>query len=262
MKQGRSIIITVIFAFAMSATMYAQDIIVTVKAEKIVAKITEVDIEVVRYKQYDYQDGPVYIIKKSDIDSIVFQNGQTTVFEHPQEAEPPLQKIEETNLQEKNTEPIDNIKPISYEQFKKLNDRQMALFLKENDAKNYKIFHLGEMKNSTSKDLFVSGIVLTGIGGVSLLGGYVIVPLFALMALQFDFINYWYANVVPWLARIGLGAIIVGQPLLVASIVLKSQGKSLMRQAKNNYEDKAFKYNATSLNFNFYPNGFGISLKF
>ena len=62
-----------------------QDVIITKKAEKIMAKITEIDIDVVKYKRYDYQEGPTYTIKKSDIASIIYQNGKVEVFEQSKE---------------------------------------------------------------------------------------------------------------------------------------------------------------------------------
>ena len=270
MQQVKSIIIAIIFAFAASLATQAQDIIVTVKAEKIEAKITEVDIEVVRYKQFDYQDGPTYIIKKSDIDSIMFQNGEIMVFEQQQtEAEPQHQEVEETKSQEENAEATGE-NPIDYEQFKNQNDRQMSAFLKENDPKNYEIFNLGEMKREMGRDLLISGLAFTG-AGVAVLGCWVIVIPFtafigffsALMGNSsvLDFLNSWIGYF-PWIATIAISAVAIGQPFLIASIVLKSQGKVLKWQAKNNYENNHFKYNTSSLNFNFYPNGFGISLKF
>jgi hypothetical protein len=59
---------------------FAQDIIVTKDARKINAKVTEVNVDNIRYKQFDFQDGPVYTIQKSDIASIVYQNGQVETF--------------------------------------------------------------------------------------------------------------------------------------------------------------------------------------
>ena len=260
MEKLRNITLTIIFAFAASATMYAQDIIVTVKAEKIEAKITEIDIDVVRYKQYDYQDGPTYILKKSDIDSIVFQNGKTTVFEHPQEAEPQFQKVEETKLQEENAETIDSI---DYEKFKKMNDEQMANFLKENDSVNYAIFHLGEINKSTARRLLIPGIVLSSVGVASLAIGYVVVPFFLTVSIfGLLVMDDWFKNTAPWFWKIGVPFIVMGQSFFIASIVLRKSGKALQQEAIDNYANKFFKDHTTSLNFNFYPNGFGISLKF
>ena len=65
---------------AISCNCLAQDIIVTKDARKINAKVTEVNVDNVRYKNFDNQDGPVYTLLKSDIASIVYQNGQVDTF--------------------------------------------------------------------------------------------------------------------------------------------------------------------------------------
>ena len=66
-------------------TAYSQDIIITKKAEKITAKVTEIEENTVKYKKYEYQDGPTYTIKKTDIASIVYDNGSVEVFEAKKE---------------------------------------------------------------------------------------------------------------------------------------------------------------------------------
>jgi len=65
---------------AISCNCLAQDIIVTKDARKINAKVTEVNVDNIRYKNFDNQDGPVYTLLKSDIASIVYQNGQVDTF--------------------------------------------------------------------------------------------------------------------------------------------------------------------------------------
>ena len=252
MQNRKNNIITIILAVATSVAAYAQDTIITVKAEKIEAKITEIDIDVVRYKQYNYQDGPIIVIKKSDIDSIVFQNGQVTVFEQPQG---------ETTQQEPiHTDTIEDEKTIDYESFKRLRDREMADFLKANDSESYAIFFRGETQKSMGRKLLIPSIVFTGIGVGSIAIGYVIIPLFGLITFN-PILLYWWENNAHWFLRVGLSAIIMGQPFFIASIALQAYGGTLKKQAKNNYENKFFK-NTTTLNFNLYPNGVGMSLKF
>ena len=58
----------------------AQDIIVTKDSRKIEAKVTEVNIDVVKYKVFANQDGPTYTILKSDIATIIYQNGNVEAF--------------------------------------------------------------------------------------------------------------------------------------------------------------------------------------
>ena len=64
----------------LSSVCFAQDIIVTKDAKRINAKITEVNVDNVRYKNFDNQDGPVYTLLKSEIASIIYQNGQVETF--------------------------------------------------------------------------------------------------------------------------------------------------------------------------------------
>lgn len=61
-------------------TIFAQDIIVTKKSEKIEAKITDVEQDRIKYKKFNYQEGPTYTIKKSEIASVIYQNGDVETF--------------------------------------------------------------------------------------------------------------------------------------------------------------------------------------
>ena len=63
-----------------SNALFAQDIIVTKKSEKIEAKITDVEQDCIKYKKFSYQEGPTYTIQKSEIASIIYQNGDVETF--------------------------------------------------------------------------------------------------------------------------------------------------------------------------------------
>jgi hypothetical protein len=58
----------------------AQDVIVTKDAKKINAKVTEVKIDNIKYKNFDNQDGPTYTLLKSAVSSILYQNGTVETF--------------------------------------------------------------------------------------------------------------------------------------------------------------------------------------
>ena len=60
--------------------IFAQDIIVTKNSEKIEAKISDVEQDCIKYKKYNYQEGPTYTIRKTDIVSIIYQNGDVETF--------------------------------------------------------------------------------------------------------------------------------------------------------------------------------------
>ena len=66
---------------AFTCVCYAQDIIVTKNSTKIEVKVTEIDVEVVKFKMFDDQDGPLYSLPKSDVLTIVYQSGRVETFE-------------------------------------------------------------------------------------------------------------------------------------------------------------------------------------
>jgi len=154
-----------------------------------------------------------------------------------------------------------NSSTIGYESFKKLDDKQMSAFLKENDAESYAIFRNGEKQRRIGKSLFIPSIAITGVGVGTIAIGGIIIPLFALISFNPILLWWWEDNVYTFL-KVGAYIVAAAQPLWVASIVLQAKGGSLKKLAKNNYENKFFKGQTTSLNFNLYPNGFGVSLRF
>lgn len=60
----------------------AQDIIVTIDAQKIEAKILEVSKSEIKYKEADNLDGPTFILSMEEISSIIYANGKVTLFDH------------------------------------------------------------------------------------------------------------------------------------------------------------------------------------
>ena len=60
--------------------LYAQDVIVKQDGSTIMAKVLEVETTVVKYKKWSNQDGPTYTIKKSELISINYANGEKDVF--------------------------------------------------------------------------------------------------------------------------------------------------------------------------------------
>jgi hypothetical protein len=60
-----------------SLVVKSQDIIVKNDGEEIKAKVIEVGVSEIKYKRYDYQEGPLYTIYKRDIYQIHYENGIT-----------------------------------------------------------------------------------------------------------------------------------------------------------------------------------------
>jgi hypothetical protein len=65
---------TVSILFSISCS-FAQDTIIKNTNEKIIAKVLEINPTEIKYKRFDFQDGPTYIDKKSDIKMIIYSTG-------------------------------------------------------------------------------------------------------------------------------------------------------------------------------------------
>lgn len=66
----------------LSASLSAQDIIITSNAQKIEAKILEVSKTEIKYKEMDNLDGPTFIISTDEVNSVIYSNGRVAVFEN------------------------------------------------------------------------------------------------------------------------------------------------------------------------------------
>lgn len=62
-------------------SMYGQDTLVKTDHSKLAVKVIEVNPVTVKYKRFDYPDGPLIIIDKKEVSAIVYQNGLKEVFE-------------------------------------------------------------------------------------------------------------------------------------------------------------------------------------
>ena len=69
------IVFPLLIIFLLSINCFSQDTITKRNGERIIAKIIEISLDEVKYKKFDYQDGPTYVSSKSDIDMIQFSTG-------------------------------------------------------------------------------------------------------------------------------------------------------------------------------------------
>jgi TonB family protein len=83
----------IIFAIMVAISSYAQDIIITNKAQKIDAKILEASVSEIKYKKIDNIDGPTYTLHTDEINSIIYANGKVVLYNQP--------KIEEESDRER-----------------------------------------------------------------------------------------------------------------------------------------------------------------
>ncbi len=80
-------LLTLLCCVVFCAVLSAQDIIVTAKGERIEALITEVSPTEIRYKKWNFQDGPTFVVGVSDLSVIIFKNGEVQVFNKKETAQ-------------------------------------------------------------------------------------------------------------------------------------------------------------------------------
>ena len=78
-----ALFLVAVIGFGIIAT--AQDVIITTEGKKINSKVIEVNENDIRYILFDNPSGPTYFMKKSEIASILYENGYVDVFKFPQQ---------------------------------------------------------------------------------------------------------------------------------------------------------------------------------
>ena len=155
----------------------AQDIIITIDAKKIEATITEVTSQYVSYKKISNPDGPIFILEKSQISSIIYKNGDVEIIHQKQPEEDFISVSNNQMTQSKVVQPTayseDNrLIKISNTSFrmiatgKTLEAQETINFLKSNCIEAYNEFLRQDKISST----------LSGVGG----GTFLIGGIFAL----------------------------------------------------------------------------------
>lgn len=81
-------------------TIIAQDIIMKLNNDEVKAKIIEITDENIRYKEFDFQDGPTRNIKTSDVFMILYENGKREKFTAVNEQPPKTVVKKETPKEE------------------------------------------------------------------------------------------------------------------------------------------------------------------
>jgi hypothetical protein len=240
-------------------TIFAQDIIVTKDAKRIDAKVLEINIDNVRYKDSQNPDGPIYTILKSDIASIVYENGQVETFSNqPAPVTQPVQQTQNPNVQQ-------NPQNLTAKQFGDMDDKDIEEYLRKNEGGEiYETFHSGMKLRSSGKKMLTAGLVLASVGLATSIIGYV----FMEESYSSYYNNYYYDDYFTAYAFFWTGVALgcVGEGLIIASIPLNAIGGSKKRNAKNNYIDQYINEWQNSftptLNFNYTGSGLGLVLKF
>ena len=147
-------LLSTIYFIVLTSVSFAQDVIVTKDSKRIDAKVTEVNIDNVKYKSFDNQDGQVYTLLKSDIASIVYQNGQVDIF---------ISENQKSKMPDQ-TESVSN---------KAMQVNETPITLSETILTDMKTYNpLMYSQYQSGKKLKTTGLILSCVGGAMAIVGF------------------------------------------------------------------------------------------
>jgi len=223
----KTIFLILLAIIGLNMVAYSQDTIVTKDAKKIAAKVLEINKDDVKYKNFGNLDGPTYTLLKTQVATIIYQNGDMDVFD----AE----------------ESIDNYHADLYAGFQRSihNDDELLAYLSMFDK-----YYFNEYRAACST--LEKGHACLGFG----------IPIAALGVLLKVGINEEHikpvSNVCAYICMI------MGSGLIIASIPLMITGGSHKTALKSEIKQKYFSNSTTqpTLNFGFVNGGVGLTLNF
>jgi opacity protein-like surface antigen len=212
-----------VIVMGMATIASAQDIITTVDSQEIKAKILEISSTQVKYVDYNYQDGPVYVFNADEIASITLANGDVKTF---------AQKVNPESLSVSNNTITQNPYVLRtgnryYYNGEEMRGEVYANFLKNNCADAYKLYQHG-------KSVSTAGWILLGVG----------------VGLDIGF-AWW----LPYSGYIGLACEIACIPTLIV-------GYTQMHRSAEIYNTACIVNSQAYWSINASQNGIGIALNF
>jgi len=235
-----------------SVYVFAQDIIVTKDSKRVDAKVFEVNINDVKYKDWDNLDGPLYTILKSDIASILYQNGKVETFSN----------VSQPTLQEKRSG--DAPQGMTLSKFKSMSDNEQKEYFEKYVGGNiYETFYAGVKLSRAGKGLLIPGVVISTAGFLCTVLGAAFSESYTYYHNGHYYTSYNYDAENAFLA--GLIMMPIGQAIVIASIPVSAIGGAKKRSAQNKFINTYFNTASIEPSLDFgvtKSGGVGLTLKF
>lgn len=150
------LLLFILFTFFLSASSaFSQDVLYTTAGSKLQAKVLEINLKDIKYKDFNNLEGPTYVISKTDIVLIQYSNGVTEVINsNPNTIAPkPTEQFATVN------KPFDKTKPAE--------KKELNLYYLNNNLLSINALALanGDVTLIYDRDLLNSRMSLTFLGG-------------------------------------------------------------------------------------------------
>ena len=242
------LILVAIIGFGFSAN--SQDVILKQDGSEIKAKVLEITDQQIKYKDFDFQSGPIRNINISEIITITYENGQIEVF-NEQTSTPFLQGSPYNALLGDLKRDFDQIGT---------NDSEMLNFFRKNNYQQYyNRFKSACRQGGVGKEFLNMGIAYTGLGVVLTIAGSI--------GFVIDRNNDYYDIKTIVCVYIGVSLICVGEVLTIVGIPITAIAGGKKRAIKNDFARQYFRINDYTyqpiLNLGITQNGgIGLTLHF
>ena len=223
-------IVLSIFFIAISFTCYAQDIIILKDSKRIEAKVIEINMDNIRFRQSDNMEDPLFTIPKNDIVSITFQNGLIQTFE------PTTSIPAQTTLPNNTVYNLDN---------RKLTTNETLLEMQINYPELYSKYNAGRRMRKTGWVLTGTGIATAFIGGMT-------------AATSMLSLNFNQSKTGETIATVGI--CIIGGGVTVLAIGSGARRRSLRAFDSQYYAMK--QQHSQQFQLNIHPNSVGLAYVF
>lgn len=168
MRQILSVLFT-LFLFANMA--YSQDILYTTAGSKLKGKVTEINLQDIKYKDFSNLEGPTYVISKTDVVLIQYSNGTTEVInDNPNTLAPKITEVATPTETKPAPKPFDRNNPYANKpESDKTKKKDFNLYYLNNNSLSINALALanGDITLMYDRDILKSRMSLTFLGGYS-----------------------------------------------------------------------------------------------
>ncbi len=231
--------------------VYSQDVIVLKNGDELKAIVSEVDLQVVKYKKFENPTGPVYTVEKSQVFMIKYENGSKDVFTEPVQVQPQPQTQPQIQKPEPVASPAVQPKPQTpapkMDVPPLLTSSRGEVYEDQHTLEPYKVRDMFA-RNPEALSLYNSGKMTKGWGEF------------------FDWTSYGF--ILLWYLQYKAGApnyymVLSGFiGFSITGMILKGVGNSKIKKAVLAHNSKIINSTSIDLNLNIHADGVGLAIRF
>ena len=245
----KKIIVLVGCFITLTSVCFAQDVIVTRDSRKINAIVTEVNVDDVRYKHFDSPNGTTYMLQKSDVVAILYQNGKVETFDTENARTQPSTSAPAQAQNQRTTTPVQlqsqrTTAPTQTPR-QRISNSDLIYNMQFDEPILYQQYMSGKRQNKVSNFLFIPlGVLITVPGIVCWIAGY-------------------DGHTGDSLTEAGIAMTVTGSVLLTTGITMKSIARKKVNNSLDTYRRMYYSdQSAPYIQFKLYGNGLGLAYVF